>query len=245
MLRALTEPDPAQQQLYYRYKHVNKSLDMNDKGYPSGKCSARKGRQSQWLSNWLEKQADEGIPNTETGAGQRSEESKWLSRQGHIHVRGGARNQVEHTGWHQMVKRPVCWSCNFRYYPESNVETSQLLSRLCSVMKLYQQANGDKKQITSSHKPLPIFLGNVLIQLWMWAHTHSLLWGAYPSTVCSVLSHLYSMLFTKPWPNFRPKGPLLPLPAKILCQNGNRKYQYFLYDPRLWNSTYTQALKCG
>lgn len=98
--------------------------------------------------------------------------------QGHIHVREGARNQVEQTGWDQMLKGPVCWSYHFRYYPESNVETSQLLSTLCLLMKFYQQASGDKKQKMSSHKPLPILQGNALVQLWTRAPTHSFALGS-------------------------------------------------------------------
>lgn len=78
-----------------------------------------------------------------------------------------ASDKVEDTGWGRMVKGLVCWSYNFRYYPESNVETKELLSRGCSLMicllKLSQQAYGDKKQIMSSHKPSPILLGNVLV----------------------------------------------------------------------------------
>lgn len=53
----------------------------------------------------VDKQADEGIPNRETQ--EQDKDQRRVSdsaRQGHIHVRGGARNQVDHTGWDQMVK---------------------------------------------------------------------------------------------------------------------------------------------
>lgn len=142
----------------------------------------------------------------DTGAGQRPEKSKWLSTAGAYSREGRCKKPGRPYRLGSNGEGAVCWGCNVRYYPESNVETSQLLSRLCSLMKFYQQANGDKRQIVSSHKPLPILLGNALVQLWMWAPTHSLLWGTYPLTVCSVLPHLYSMLFIKPWPIFTPRG---------------------------------------
>lgn len=34
------------------------------------------------------------------------------------------RDKVEDTGWGQIVKGLICWSCNSGYYSESNVETN-------------------------------------------------------------------------------------------------------------------------
>ena len=157
----------------------------------------------------------------------------------HIYVRGSSKRQGCRYKLGQMVMGVFSWSWNFWYYPESNVETHKLLSKDCSLMngllKLSQCADGCKKQITSSHRPL-LILRNASVPA-LNLISYSLLWAIYGLAVASLCLAPFGLpivYWTLIW--YFPKGPLLPLTAKTVWRNKTRNHQCSLSSPSLWTA---------